>query len=251
MVFEHKVALVTGGSSGIGQATAVGFAAQGARVFIADIDVAAGKKVAQGINESGGQATFVKTDVSNASEVEAFVNRVIETCGRLDYAFNNAGIEDALMPTADCTEENWDRIIKINLKGVWLCMKYEIPQMIKQRAGVIVNTASTAGLVGAPGWPAYSASKGGIIQLTRTAALEYAKFGIRINAVCPGAVRTPLSYRIRAHVAKLKVPDVEPPPMGRRAEPEEITRVVLWLCSDEASFVTGIAMPVDGGVTAQ
>jgi NAD(P)-dependent dehydrogenase (short-subunit alcohol dehydrogenase family) len=176
---------------------------------------------------------------------------IVETYGRLDYAHNNAGIAGADAPTADCTEENWDHTIAINLKGVWLCMKYEIPQMLKQRGGAIVNTASTAGLVGLKGSPAYCASKGGVVQLTRAAALDYAKAGIRVNAVCPGVIRTPMFERLVGDQPEAEASLNAIEPIGRIGKPEEIAEAVVWLCSDAASFVTGNAMPVDGGLVAQ
>lgn len=203
------------------------------------------------IKEAGVEAIFVKTDVSNAAEVERLINRAIETFGRLDCAYNNAGIEGMTAPTADCTEENWDRIINISLKGVWLCMKYEIPQMLKQGSGAIVNTASVAGLVGFQGLPAYCASEGGIIQLTRTAALEYATKGIRINAVCPGVIRTPMIERVTGGKPEAVAQFTALEPVGRMGTPEEIAEAVLRLCSDAASFVTGHPLVVDGGLVAQ
>lgn len=243
--------MVTGGSSGIGRATALAFAREGAKVAIADIQVEGGKETVHMIKEKGGDTLFVETDVSKATDVEALINAVVETYGRLDCAYNNAGIEGVIVPTADYAEEDWDRVIATNLKGVWLCMKYEIPEMLKLGKGVIVNAASVAGLVGSPGMPAYASSKGGIIQLTRTAALEYAKTGIRINAVSPGAIRTPMLERILAcnPDAEERIPVVFP--IGRVGTPEEVSEAVLWLCSDAASFVTGHVMTIDGGMTIQ
>ncbi|MDP2728432.1 MAG: SDR family oxidoreductase, partial [Dehalococcoidia bacterium] len=210
-----------------------------------------GERAVRMIEESGGQVIFVKTDVSKAAEVEALVKKAVDANGRLDYACNNAGIEGAMASTVDCTEENWDRTINVNLKGIWLCMKYEIPQMLKQGAGAIVNMASTAGLVGFPNMPAYCASKGGVVQLTRTAALEYAKAGIRINAICPGGVRTPMVERIVAAHREMGASIGALHPIGRLAEPEEIAEAVIWLCSAAASFITGHPMVVDGGLVAQ
>src|SRR5438874_5257039 len=194
--FEGKVALVTGAASGIGKASALAFAREGARTVVADVIVEGGEETVRIIKEAGGDALFVRTDVSKAAEVETLIQKIVETYGRLDYAHNNAGIAGADAPTADCTEENWDQTIAVNLKGVWLCMKYEIPQMLKLGGGAIVNTASTAGLVGLEASPAYCASKGGVVQLTRAAALDYAKAGIRVNAVCPGVIRTPMVERL-------------------------------------------------------
>ena len=249
--FKGKVSLVTGAASGIGRATALAFAREGAKVVIDDIQVEAGEKTRRLITESGGEAIFVEADVRKAADVETLINKVIEKYGRLDFAHNNAGIEDALTLMADCTEENWDNVTSTNLKGVWLCMKYEIRHMLKQSGGAIVNTASTAGLFGAPKWSAYAASKGGVVQLTRTAALEYAKAGIRINAVCPGGTQTSMHERAKVLAAGKETPPSELNPQGRRADPKEIAAAVVWLCSDAASFVTGHPMVVDGGMTAR
>ena len=249
--FEGKVALVTGASSGIGRASALAFAREGAKVIVADVLVEGGEETVRMIKEAGGEALFVKTDVSKASEVENLIHKAVETYGRLDCANNNAGIEGQSAPTADCTEENWDRTININLKGAWLCMKYEIPQMLKQGGGAIVNTASVAGLVGFQGLPAYSASKGGIIQLTRVAALEYAKAGIRVNAVCPGIIRTSMVERLQGGQAEAEAGFIAMEPVGRMGKPEEIAEAIVWLCSEAASFVTGHPMVVDGGLVAQ
>ena len=249
--FEGKVALVTGAGSGIGRASAMAFAQAGAKVVVADIVVAGGEETVQMIQQAGGEAIFVEADVSQASAVEAMVNKAVATYGRLDYAHNNAGIEGAMSSTVDCTEETWDRTIAINLKGVWLCMKYEIPQMLKQGGGAIVNTASIAGLVGSPGLPAYVASKHGVNGLTKAAALEYAKEGIRVNAVCPGAIRTPMIARVVEENPEMGQIIESMHPIGRAGEPEEVAQTVVWLCSDAASFVTGLPMAVDGGVVAQ
>ena len=248
---DGTVALVTGGSSGIGFATCLAFAREGTKVVLGDISAEGGDKAERMIKEAGGEGTFVKTDVSRAAEVEALVKSTVEAYGRLDYAFNNAGIEGTMASTVDCTEENWDRTIDINLKGVWLCMKYEIPQMLRRGKGAIVNMASVAGLVGSPNSPAYCASKGGVIQLTRTAALEYAKAGIRINAVCPGAIRTPMIERVIAAQPDMREALATMHPIGRMGEPEEIAEAVIWLCSPAASFVTGQALAIDGGFVAQ
>ncbi|HOM72733.1 MAG TPA: SDR family oxidoreductase, partial [Armatimonadota bacterium] len=237
--FEGKVALVTGGAAGLGLATALVFAREGASVVIADVKEEAGQAAVQKITDTGGKAIFVKTDVSRAEEVKMLIDKTVETFGRLDCAFNNAGIEGKSASTADCTEENWDRVININLKGLWLCMKYEIPQMLKQGGGAIVNMSSVAGLVGFEGMPAYCASKGGVIQLTKTAALEYARNGIRVNAVCPGGIETEMIERVATTSPEMKQNLINMHPVGRLGRPEEVADVVLWLCSDESSFVTG------------
>jgi NAD(P)-dependent dehydrogenase (short-subunit alcohol dehydrogenase family) len=248
---QGKVALVTGGSSGIGRATSLIFAREGAKVVVADVLVEGGEETVHLIKAAGGDAIFVKTDMSKASEIEAMVQKAISTYGRLDCAHNNAGIEGATGKTADYKEEDWDRVMLINLKGVFLCMKYEIPQMLKQGGGAIVNTASDAGLLGVPQMPAYVASKHGVVGLTKTTALEYAKSGIRVNAVCPGVIKTPMVERISGlrpgRIERMAAAE----PVGRMGKPEEIGEAVVWLCSEAASFVTGLPMPVDGGIAAQ
>src|SRR5262245_57969583 len=248
---QGKVALVTGGGSGIGRASSLAFAREGAKVVVADVVVEGGEETVKLIKQAGGEALFVKTDVSKAAEVEALVNAAVATFGRLDCAHNNAGIEGAAATTVNYSQESWDRVIAINLTGVWLCMKYEIPQMLKSGGGAIVNTASTAGLVGYKGGSAYVASKHGVVGLSKTAALEYAKAGIRVNAVCPGAIDTPMMGRITNHRPDWAAKMASSEPVGRMAQPSEIAETVVWLCSDAASFVTGHAMAVDGGITAQ
>jgi NAD(P)-dependent dehydrogenase (short-subunit alcohol dehydrogenase family) len=247
--FKDKVALVTGGSFGIGRATALAFARKGAKVVLADwIE---NQETMDMIENLGGIAIFVKCDVSKSDDVEALIKKTIDTFGQLDFAYNNAGIEGASATTQDCSEENWDKTIGINLKGIWLCMKYEIPIMLQKGKGVIVNCASVAGLVGFQGLPAYVASKHGVIGLTKTAALEYAKLGIRVNVVCPGVIQTPMIDRLTGKKKESIEQFKELEPIGRFGEPEEIANAVIWLCSDEASFVTGIEIPVDGGFVAQ
>jgi NAD(P)-dependent dehydrogenase (short-subunit alcohol dehydrogenase family) len=252
---DGKVALVTGGGSGIGRATALAFAREGARVVLADIMVEAGEATVRMIQETSGEALFCKADVSKAAEVQALVHTAVDTYGRLDCAHNNAGVEGLRgvipAPTADLTEDMWDYILNINLKGVWLCMKYEIPQMLKQGGGAIVNTASVAGLVGFQAIPAYVASKHGVNGLTKTAALEYAKSGIRVNAVCPGVIHTPMVERFFKANPQASETMSALEPVGRLGKPEEIAAAVVWLCSDAASFVTGLPMAVDGALTAQ
>ncbi|HEU4948608.1 MAG TPA: SDR family oxidoreductase [Kribbella sp.] len=248
---DGKVVLVTGGGSGIGRATARALAREGAEVVVTDLVDEGGNETLRLIEEAGGKGMFIRGDVAASADVQAIVRTIEEQYGRLDCAFNNAGIEGVQAPTAECTEENWDRVLTVNLKGTWLCMKYEIPLMLKQHKGAIVNTASVAGLVGFPNIAAYNASKGGVIQLTKTAALEYAKDGIRVNAVCPGVIRTPMVERFLGDSAEAEAQFVAMEPIGRMGTPEEIAEAVVWLCSDASSFVTGDAMPVDGGLVAQ
>jgi NAD(P)-dependent dehydrogenase (short-subunit alcohol dehydrogenase family) len=248
---DGKVAVVTGGGSGIGRATSLAFAREGAKVVVSDVVVAGGEETVQMIKAAGGQAVFVKADVSKAADVEALIKQTVATYGRLDCAFNNAGIAGQPAPTAESSEENWHRTIAINLTGVWLCMKAELMQMLKQGGGAIVNTASTMGLVAMPGASAYIASKHGVNGLTKTAALEYAKQGIRVNAVCPGVINTPLVEQVMRDNSQMAETMVAVHPVGRLGKPEEIAEAVVWLCSDAASFVTGLPMVVDGGWTAQ
>ncbi|HXH19318.1 MAG TPA: SDR family oxidoreductase [Chitinophagales bacterium] len=247
--FENKVAIVTGGSFGIGRATAIAFAKQGAKVVIADW--VEDNETLNLIKSAGGVAIFVKCDVSKNSDVKAMLDTTIAAYGRLDYAFNNAGIEGIAGNTVDCTEENWDKTIGVNLKGVWLCMKHEIPHMLQAGKGAIVNCASVAGLVGFPNLPAYVASKHGLVGLTKTTALEYAKSGIRVNAVCPGVIKTPMIDRFTGKNKEVEKQFENMEPVGRMGQPEEVAAAVCWLCSDAASFVTGAALPVDGGWIAQ
>ena len=249
--FENKVALVTGGATGIGRATAIAFARQGARVVVADCAHAAGEDTVAEIRRTGGDALFVRADVSHDAEVAALVGRTVATYGGLDYAFNNAGIEGVSSSTVECTEENWDRVLAVNLKSVWLCMKHELPHLLARKRGAIVNCASVAGLVGFAGIPAYVASKHGIVGLTRTAALEVATQGVRVNAVCPGVIDTPMIDRFTGGRADAKTAMLTMEPVGRLGRPEEIADAVLWLCSDRASFVTGQAIAVDGGFVAR
>jgi NAD(P)-dependent dehydrogenase (short-subunit alcohol dehydrogenase family) len=249
---KGKVAIITGGGSGIGQATALAFAQRGVSTVIADILVKEGEDTANTIQRAGGESIFVRTDVSSASDVEAMVRQTIDSYGRLDYAFNNAGIEGVQAPTADFPEDEWNLVLKVNLTGVWLCMRYQIPQMLKQGQGVIINNASILGKVGFANASAYVASKHAVIGLTKTAAIEYATKGIRVNAICPAFIETPMLERgglttnqdVYDMIAGLH-------PMKRLGRSEEVATAVIWLCSDEASFVTGHAMMVDGGYVAQ
>ncbi|MBD3184208.1 SDR family oxidoreductase [Candidatus Poribacteria bacterium] len=248
---DDKVALVTGGSSGIGKAAAIAFAREGAKVVIADIQADKGMETSRMINKSYGVSIFVKADVSRQKDVEKIIKRTVETYGRLDCAFNNAGIEGEQAATADCTVENWDRVMNINLRGVWLCMKYELIQMIKQKVGSIVNTSSVAGRVGFENISPYTASKHGILGLTKAAALEYATSGIRINAVCPGVIQTEMIDRFTGGDKEKEYQLIAKEPMRRMGTPEEVAEAVLWLCSKAASFVTGHSLNVDGGFVAQ
>lgn len=247
--FLNKVAIVTGGAFGIGQAAAVAFAQRGAKVVIADYIEDA--ETLNRIKALGGDAIFVKCDVSKNDEVKALIDTTVKTYGRIDFAFNNAGIEGASSSTQDCSEENWDRTIDVNLKGVWLCMKHELPHMIKQKSGVIVNNASIAGLVGFVGIPAYVASKHGIIGLTKNAALENARLGVRVNVVCPGVIKTPMIDRFTGKQKEVEKQFESMEPIGRMGQPEEVAEAVIFLCSDAASFITGHSLVVDGGWIAQ
>jgi NAD(P)-dependent dehydrogenase (short-subunit alcohol dehydrogenase family) len=245
--FDGKVALVTGGSSGIGKATALAFARAGANVVIASRRVTEGEQTVHEICERGGDAIFVKTDISKASEVEGLMNQTIEFYGRLDYACNNAGTF-VMGRLFELSEEEWDRTINANLKGIWLSLKYQIPIMLQQKGGVIVNMASMSAIIGNPGVSIYSASKGGVVALTQSAAIEYAASGIRINAISPGVISTPMVDDIPTPLLE----DIQSKhPIGRLGKPEEIADAVVWLCSDKASFVTGHNMVIDGGYTAQ
>lgn len=248
-----SVALVTGAASGIGRATALAFGAAGASVVVADMDAPGAEATAEAIGATGAQAVVLHVDVTAPDSVESMVRRAVERFGRLDFAHNNAGVTagagTGLTHLQD--EATWDRVLGVNLKGVWLCMKYEIPQMLAQGGGAIVNTASVSGLVGRAGRSAYVASKHGVVGLTRTAAIEYARQGIRVNAVCPGFVRTPLVERALAAEPEREDWMLSVTPMGRLGTPEEVAAAVLWLCSDAASFVTGHLLTLDGGVVAQ
>jgi NAD(P)-dependent dehydrogenase (short-subunit alcohol dehydrogenase family) len=250
--FSGKVALVTGGGSGIGRASCRAFAQAGARVVVADIDVDGGEETAQMIRSAGGEAIVVQVDVTRTADVEALVAQTVAAYGRLDYAHNNAGIVGPLVPLHEYPDDAWDRVLAVNLTGVFLCLKHEVRLMRGQGHGAIVNTASVAGLRGAPHLPGYGASKHGVVGLTRAAATAYAKDGIRVNAVCPGYIETPMLERTR-HAApdrakfEARVAAFEPMGVGT---PEEVAAVVIWLCSEAAAHVTGVALPVDGGALA-
>jgi NAD(P)-dependent dehydrogenase (short-subunit alcohol dehydrogenase family) len=250
-LLQGKVALVTGGGSGIGRATSLRLATEGARVMIADYAPQGAERTVKLINDAGGEAGWVAADVSIGQQVEALVRKTVETYGRLDYAFNNAGIEGAIGDTVNYPEEVFDRTIAINLKAVWLCMKYEIPQMLRIGGGAIVNTASTLGLVAIEGASAYTAAKHGVVGLTRTAALEFAQKNIRVNCVCPGFIRTAMVERAldKGLIGEDQMIAIEP--VGRLGKAEEIAEGVLWLLSSSASFVTGHSLTIDGGWTVR
>jgi len=245
-----KVAIVTGGTSGIGRDAAVLFAKAGAKVVVAGRREVEGKETIDLIRAAGGEGMFVKTDVSKAAEVAALVQKTVEEFGRLDVAFNNAGIEGAWIPIAEQSEEDWDHTIDINLKGVWLCLKHEIRQMLKQGGGgAIVNMASVAGWIGSAGAATYCASKHGVMGLTKAAALETARSGIRINVVCPAVIETPMGERIFG-APEMRKYALGLHPIGRFGRPEEIAEAVVWMCSDRASFMTGQSLVLDGGFLA-
>lgn len=247
--FDNKVALVTGGSSGIGRAAALAFAQKGAKVVIASRRIKESEETVALIQAIGSEAKFVQTDITQAVEVENLIAQTVATYGRLDYAFNNAGTEGIPGPGIEQTEENWHQIIDTNLKGVWLSMKYQIPQMLKQGGGAIVNNSSVAGLVGFANISIYTASKHGVIGLTKSLALEHAKDNIRINAVCPGGIDTDMVDRGFGVEGKIQLKALHP--IGRLGQSEEIANAVTWLCSDGASFVTGQSLAIDGGFTVQ
>lgn len=249
--FEGKVALITGGTSGIGRVTAVAFAREGAKIVVSGRREREGQETVDIIKNAGGEAIFVRTDVAKEKDVEAMVEKTVATYGHLDYAFNNAGIEQLPTPLVEQKEEAFDQIININVKGVWLSMKYEIPEMLKNGRGAIVNTASVAGLIGVPGIPIYIASKHAVLGLTKSVALEYAKSGIRVNAVSPAAIETDMVDRFVGKEREARQQLAAMHPVGRMGKPEEIADAVIYLCSDKASFITGQSLAVDGGFTVQ
>lgn len=247
-----KVAFVTGAGGGIGRAAALAFAREGASVVVADVSEKENQETARMIEEQGQRALVLRCDVSRVEDVKAALDKTGATFGRLDFAFNNAGIEPRKpAPTADYDLEEWDRIIDIDLRGVFLCMKYEVPLMLKHGGGAIVNTSSGAGVIGIKGSPAYTAAKHGVIGLTRAAALDYAAQNIRVNAVCPGYIETPMMTRFTGGTAEGRAKVISEEPVGRMGTAEEIASAVVWLCSDMAKFVIGSAMVIDGGQTIQ
>ncbi|HFE66384.1 MAG TPA: glucose 1-dehydrogenase [Chloroflexi bacterium] len=249
--FVNRVALVTGGGSGIGEASALAFAREGANVVIADVNIKGGEDVARRIKETGREAIFIQTDVTNPTSVKTMVEESVKAFGRLDFAFNSAGVAPhAGYTVADYPEEEWDRVTGINLKGVFLCLKYELQQMQKQGSGSIVNASSILGLVATGLFSSYVAAKHGVIGLTKAAALENAAIGIRVNAICPGYTQTPL-IEFLTDVPEQREYLVSLHPMGRLGIPSEVAETVIWLCSDTASFITGHALAVDGGYVAQ
>jgi NAD(P)-dependent dehydrogenase (short-subunit alcohol dehydrogenase family) len=248
--FENKVALITGAGSGIGLATANAFAEAGAAVVLADIHEDAVRSVADELISAGNKALAIRCNVADEADVEAMIEQTIATFGRLDAAFNNAGVNTSTVDSADASGEEFERVNNINLRGVWNCMKYELRQMREQGSGAIVNCSSVAGLMGHANRGIYNASKHGVIGLTRSAALEYAARGIRINAVCPGSIETPMVTDLLAKGWTTMEDLIGPQPIGRLGKPEEVASAVLWLCSDGASFVIGHALSVDGGYTA-
>jgi NAD(P)-dependent dehydrogenase (short-subunit alcohol dehydrogenase family) len=247
---KGRVALVTGGGSGIGRGTALAFAREGASVAVADAVIDLANETVGLIQQAGGTAFAISCDVSKSDEVKAMVDKTVETLGGLNYAFNNAGISGLNVPIVDYDEEVWNRVLAVNLTGVWLCMKYEIPVMLKQGGGSIVNTSSAAGHIGQAGTTGYTATKHGIIGLTKTVALEYARAGIRVNALCPGAIHTGMVAKLIKEYPDLEKYYADAHPVGRLGEVEEVAGAVVWMCSDAAAFMTGTSMIIDGGVTA-
>ena len=248
--FAGKAALVTGAGSGIGRATAIAFAAEGADVVLADIDTAGNEETARLVAEHGGRVLAIRCDVTSSSDIRGVVEQTVREFGRLDVAFNNAGIEQPPAPLVDISEDDWTRLLDIDLRSAFLCMKYEIPAMIEHGGGSIVNTSSGAGVVGIRGQAAYVAAKHGLIGLTKSAALDYAAQGVRVNAICPGIIETPMMDRFSGGTPEGRARVIGQEPVGRMGRPEEIASAVLWLSSDLGAFATGHAMVIDGGQTA-
>ncbi|MBZ4521791.1 SDR family oxidoreductase [Mycobacterium avium subsp. hominissuis] len=248
--FGGKVAFITGAGSGIGQATAIAFARQGARVVVADQSADGANDTVRMIDQHGGTGVALTCDVTSDENVTAALQRTVENFGRLDYAFNNAGVEQAMAPAAEITDDDWTRIFDINVRGIFLCMKREIPLMLANGGGAIVNASSGAGIIGFAGQAAYTASKHAVVGLTKSAALDYASAGVRINAICPGIIQTPMMDRFTGGTQEGRQRVIAQEPIGRMGRPEEIAAAVLWLCSDLAAFTIGHALVVDGGQTA-
>ncbi len=247
-----KVAFITGAGGGIGRAAALAFAREGASVVVTDVSDTANQETARMVEEQGGKALAIRCNVAKIEDVKVALDKTSEVFGRLDFAFNNAGIEPKKpAPTAEYDLEEWDRIFDIDLRGVFLCMQHEIPLMLRSGGGAIVNTSSGAGVIGIKGSPAYTAAKHGVIGLTRAAALDYAAQGIRVNAVCPGYIATPMMDRFTGGTPEGRAKVISEEPIGRMGTPEEIADAVVWLCSDSAGFVVGSAMMIDGGQTIQ
>ena len=247
--FTGKVAFVTGATSGIGRATALAFAKAGAAVTVADVSEEGNLETARLIEEAGGRALSLRCDVSNSEDVKAALDRTIQTFGKLDFAFNNAGIEQPVAPMSEIEDEDFDRLVAINLRGMFLCLKHQVPLLLRNGGGAIVNTSSGAGVNGIAGQAAYAATKHAVIGMTKSAALDYAKDGVRINAVCPGIIDTPMMQRFTGGTPEGLARVIAQEPVGRMGKPEEIAAAVLYLCSDMAAFVIGHAMVVDGGQT--